>query len=109
MRIALEINSMPFQNKIIIYLKRSDVFLSIRRRYFCDFILENNWDNFWKQKIWWSWIKSFVFPWISSSTILVDKITIPIYYFTYISSNVRDQSYKWYDVKFSKHKSFLDL
>lgn len=50
MRIALEINSMPFQNKIIIYLKRSDVFLSIRRRYFCDFILENNWDNFWKQK-----------------------------------------------------------
>lgn len=48
MRIALEINSMPFQNKIIIYLKRSDVFLSIP--YFYDFILENNWDNFWKQK-----------------------------------------------------------
>lgn len=48
MRIALEINSMPFQNKIIIYLKRSDVFLSIR--YFYDFILENNSDNFWKQK-----------------------------------------------------------
>lgn len=48
MRIALEINSMPFQNKIIIYLKRSDVFLSIRCFY--DFILENNSDNFWKQK-----------------------------------------------------------